>query len=289
MNSLAARVSAKPFFLNSSRGQRFCLLYPPLADVCKGVFLYAHPFGEEMNKSRRMAALQAREFAANGYAVLQIDLLGCGDSSGEFGDASWDAWKDDLSSARQWLEHEYAVPFYLWGLRLGGLLALDYAQSAHVDRMLLWQPVLSGNAYLTQLLRLRVANEMLADGKDKSSGGTQALRDALKAGETLEIAGYDITPQMAQAIDSLDASKIISTCPINWIEVVSAEGRAMTPASSRVATAWQQQGVELTTHTVACLQFWATQEISECPELLTQTTAILPSFSSRSQAVSHAI
>jgi len=33
-----------------------------------------------MNKSRRMAALQARVFAAMGFGVLQIDLFGCGDS-----------------------------------------------------------------------------------------------------------------------------------------------------------------------------------------------------------------
>jgi exosortase A-associated hydrolase 2 len=289
MNSVAARVGAKPFFLKSDSGQRFCLLYPPCGDFCKGAFLYVHPFGEEMNKSRRMAALQAREFAANGYAVLQMDLLGCGDSSGEFGDASWNAWKEDLALAQQWLIQEYAVPFYLWGLRLGGLLALDYAQNAHVDRLLLWQPILSGNAFMTQFLRLRVANEMLADGKEKSGGGTQALRDALKMGETLEIAGYDITSQMAEAIDTLDASKLIPTCPISWFEIVAAEGKAMTPASMRIVNAWQQQGVELTTHTVACLQFWATQEISECPELLTQTTAILPTLSSRTQAVSHAI
>jgi len=289
MSNVVARVSAKPFFLKTNSGQRFCLLYPPVGDTCKGAFLYVHPFGEEMNKSRRMAALQAREFAAHGYAVLQIDLLGCGDSSGEFGDARWIAWKDDLALAQQWLTREYAVPFYLWGLRVGGLLALDYAQNAQVDRLLLWQPVLSGNTFLTQLLRLRVANEMLGESKDKSGGGTQALRDALKAGETLEIAGYDITQQLAETIDTLDASKLIPPCPVSWFEVVSAEGRPMTPASTRVASAWQQHGVEFTTQTVACLQFWATQEISECPELLMQTTAILPTFLSQAQAVSHAI
>jgi exosortase A-associated hydrolase 2 len=295
MNAVAAQVSAKPFFLKSGDGQRFCLLYSPVGDACKGAFLYVHPFGEEMNKSRRMAALQAREFAANGYAVLQIDLLGCGDSSGEFGDASWNAWKDDLALAQQWLTQEFAAPVCLWGLRLGGLLALDYAQSAQVEHMLLWHPVLSGSTFLTQLLRLRVANAMLSDDKEKNGGGTQALRDALQSGETLEIAGYDITPHMAKAMDALDASKLTPTCPINWIEVVSAEGRAMTPASARVANSWQQHGVEMKTHTVACLQFWATQEISECPELLTQTTAILPALFSHPHPdaqhvqVSHAI
>jgi alpha/beta superfamily hydrolase len=41
---------------------------------------------EELNKSRHVAAAQARAFAAAGYSVLQIDLYGCGDSSGDFGE-----------------------------------------------------------------------------------------------------------------------------------------------------------------------------------------------------------
>jgi len=53
-----------------------------------GSVLYGHPFAEEMNKSRRMAGLQARALARAGYDVLQIDLRGCGGSSGDFGDAS---------------------------------------------------------------------------------------------------------------------------------------------------------------------------------------------------------
>jgi alpha/beta superfamily hydrolase len=40
-----------------------------------------------MNKARRMAALQARALAALGYGVLLLDLHGCGDSSGDFGDS----------------------------------------------------------------------------------------------------------------------------------------------------------------------------------------------------------
>lgn len=291
MNQTSSRVVPTPFFLNASMGKRFCLLYPPATDVCRGAFIYAHPFGDEMNKSRRMAALQAREFSANGYAVLQMDLHGCGDSSGDFGDARWDIWKDDLALAHQWLLTEFSAPVNLWGLRLGGLLALDYAKNAPhpIDHILLWQPVLSGTTYLTQLLRLRVANEMLSESKEKN-GGTQALRDALKAGETLEIAGYDITPQMAEAIDSLEATTLYSTSSTtHWFEVVSAEGKPMTPASSRVANEWQQHGVDLHTQTVACLPFWATQEISECPELISQTTSLLSTFSANLRAVSHAI
>ena len=39
-----------------------------------------------------MASLQAKAMAGAGYFVLQIDLYGCGDSAGDFGDALWERW-----------------------------------------------------------------------------------------------------------------------------------------------------------------------------------------------------
>ena len=77
------------FFLPATPGHRFCIYHRPAEGGAGGGIVYAHPFGEEMNKARRMAALQSRRLAAAGYAVLQIDLFGCGDSSGDFADARW--------------------------------------------------------------------------------------------------------------------------------------------------------------------------------------------------------
>ena len=282
---------AEPFFLKTDLGERFCLFYPPASGKCHGSFLYVHPFGDEMNKARRMVALQARRFAALGFGVLQMDLLGCGDSSGEFGEASWERWKVDLALGNKWLQERLDKPVSLWGLRLGALLAMDYARSSpyKIDGIILWQPVLSGASYLTQLLRLRIANEMLGDGKEKN-GGTQAMREALKAGETLEIAGYDIAPSLALAIDSLDATDLFTTtCPIHWFEVVSAADRPISPAGLRAVSACEKQGVDLRTHIVPCLPFWSTQEISECPALLSATSSIVADFSSISRMTSNEI
>ena len=49
------------FFLpGSAAGGRFCLLTHAVDPV--GTLIFVHPFAEEMNKSRRMAALQARKW-----------------------------------------------------------------------------------------------------------------------------------------------------------------------------------------------------------------------------------
>ena len=76
------------FFLaadNGRAGQRLCIHHPPRrGEPARGAVLHLHAFAEEMNKSRRMVALQARALAEAGFAVLQIDLHGCGDSGGDF-------------------------------------------------------------------------------------------------------------------------------------------------------------------------------------------------------------
>ncbi|MGO4381886.1 hydrolase 2, exosortase A system-associated [Pseudoduganella sp. RAF53_2] len=270
---------AHPFFLDGGAAARFCLYHAPHGP-CRGAFIYLHPFAEEMNKARRMAAQQARALAAQGYAILQIDLHGCGDSAGDFSEARWETWLADVARAERWLEQKLGdsllQPVGLWGLRLGALLALDYArQSPHMPAaMLLWQPVASGQAFLTQFLRLKVAAQMLTDGQQ--NGGTAALRALLDQGESLEIAGYTLSAELAKAIDSMDATRIMPPlCPIHWFEMVAEPGRPLPPAAARVLQTWQVNGADATGHAVPGPAFWASQEIAEAPALLQATTTAL--------------
>ena len=279
MTLFSPAAHAQPFFLKAAAGERYCLFHPALG-ACRGGMVYLHPFGEEMNKARRMAALQARALAARGIAVLQIDLHGCGDSSGDFADARWEQWLDDVALGMQWLAARLGRPVGLWGLRLGALLALDYARRQREQggpapaRLLLWQPVHNGSTFLTQFLRLRMANEMLAeDGAQKT--GTAALREQLRAGEALEVAGYELAPALADALDALDLAKLPPpSCPVHWFDVVAAEGRPLTPASAKLTAAWLAHGVALQAQAVVGLQFWGTQEISTCEALIEAGNAV---------------
>lgn len=260
---------AEPFFLETAAGARFCLYHPP-AGPCRGALLHVHPFAEEMNRARRMAALQARAFAARGIAVLLLDLHGCGDSAGDFGDASWNGWLDDLDAARAWLEQRSGQRAGLWGLRLGGLLALESARRASPARLLLWQPVTAGAAYLNGFLRLRLAADMLQGGE---AGGSAALLAQLEAGQGLEIAGYTLAPALAMGFAKLDARELAPPCPVDWFELVAAPGRPLPPAAIKVADAWQAP--MLRQQAVCGPQFWATPEVAEAPELITASCAAL--------------
>lgn len=279
MSVLSAVRPAEPFFLRVGDGQRFCLFHEPYPPArCRGTVLYVHPFGDEMNKSRRMAALQARALAAFGFGVLQIDLFACGDSSGDFGNARWDIWTEDLVSARKWLENRAGGPFSLWGLRLGALLALDFArrQENTIDWIILWQPVINGEIFLNQFLRLQLASEILIHSGQRKTMGTAELRQQLGRGHSLEIGGYEISPPLAQAIDGLRAAELSpGSGNVHWFEIVAEPDRPMPSGGAKVVEKWRQEGLQPHVHLVPGLFFWATQEIAECPELISATISAL--------------
>lgn len=276
MSEQAHGATFEPLFLPAGSGERFCIYHPPPAAARRGGIVYLHPFAEEMNKSRRMAAQQSRMLAARGFAVLQIDLFGCGDSSGDFGDASWEIWQHDVALAVQWLRQRVGGSVALWGLRLGALLALDSARLCDPapDRFVLWQPVISGESFITQFLRLRVATEMIAEGATQTS--TQDLRNELSAGGVLEIAGYDLTRKLTNSIDGLKLAELAPRdATVHWFEVVADTNGSLSPASRRVAESWIARGVEANIHAIAGEPFWNTIEITECPALLAETTRVV--------------
>jgi exosortase A-associated hydrolase 2 len=266
------------FFLPAEPGNRFCLYHPGVRNGAGRGIVYAHPFCEEMNKARRMAALQSRRLAAAGYAVLQIDLFGCGDSSGDFADARWGIWKQDLQFALGWLKSRVDGPLGLWGLRLGATLAADVARDPGlgIEQLLLWQPTSSGEQFLTQFLRLRLAAEMLAEGSAQT--GVRELRETLRRGMPLEIAGYDLHPRLAAEIDALSlADPAPAVKHVHCLEVTAAEEPKLSPASQRVLDAWRSKGLDVRAVAVRGEPFWSTIEVTECEALLAATQSSLSS------------
>lgn len=267
-------IHIEPFFLESPRGSLFCLYSTPTDTPPREAILYFHPFAEEMHKSRRMAALQARALAHAGYAVLQVDLTGCGDSAGDFGDATWDIWRNDASSAHAWLAAQVAGPITLWGLRLGASLAVDVAPAlTRISRLLLWQPVLNGEQFLTQFLRIKLASEML--GKSQAQIGTKEMRAQLEAGESIEVGGNRLSSAMARGLINLNLMGLSPACDVEWIEIGSNASNDIAPASQRIVDAWRSKQAPVRTQTVQGDPFWVTQEITECSALVEATLKVV--------------
>jgi exosortase A-associated hydrolase 2 len=266
-----------PFFFDADPGTRFCLYHGPNKNVpARGAILYVHPFAEEMNKTRRMAAIQARAFAAMGYAVLQMDLFGCGDSCGDFFSGRWDQWKRDLTVAAEWLAARTSgQPLHLWGVRLGGLLALDFATTRQVESVILWQPFINGRTCINQFLRLRLAAGMDDDDDPQAPRSTAALRAELAVRGRLEVAGYELDAAQVKGIDACDAASLkLPPCTVHWFASGAPASRKLAASAARLSERWAPLGVTLQVHPVDGVPFWGTSDIAECPALLAATGAV---------------
>jgi exosortase A-associated hydrolase 2 len=234
--------------------------------------LYVHPFAEEMNRARRMAALQARALAALGYGVLQIDLYGCGDSSGDFGDARWDLWKDDLAQRRRLAKRSASAAGHAVGTAPGRAARPRLCAQRLVIR---YRPCccgsrLSGPAFLTQFLRLRVASALLEEGAERC--GTSACAQALRAGECSRSPATTWRRTWPRHRCARSARSLMPACPVHWFEALkSADGacrparRASAPLGARAASCW-------TCTALPCPPFWTTPEITVGPEWLVATS-----------------
>jgi len=256
-------------------GQRFTSEWVPDDIAPLRSILILPPFGEEMNKSRRTIALAARLFASHGIAVHSFDPAGTGDSEGEFGDATWARWTTDVNVAMARVGQRFAAPVTLWAIRSGALLlpGLDRVP----DDVLLWQPVTSGDAFLTQLLRLKVAADAFAGVEGTT---TKQLRAQLASGETLEIAGYELNPALVlpMAVVNLQTWSHPPRATA-WVETGLDPVGGPSPASQRVAEAWSAHGAAVALKHVVGEQFWLTQEISEDVAIAAASVSGLESLS----------
>lgn len=274
----------EPFFFDARPGTRFSLYHAPNPQVApRGAILYVHPFAEELSRTRRMAALQSRAFAALGYAVLQIDLFGCGDSCGEFNAGRWQIWHDDLLLAANWLAERDSGPLTLWGVRLGGLLALDAAARLRPRSVLLWQPFMSGRACINEFLRMSPQLRNPAPGGPRS---TAALRAQLAVHGVIEVGGYEVAVPLVKAVDACDAAGLsLPPCTVHWFAQAGAapasgahpDAPADTAASraaasaARLAARWAPGGVTLHFHALDGRSDWAGRGELDIPSLRAAT------------------
>lgn len=258
-------------------GTRFCLFHAPAAGAARGGVLYLHPFAEELNNTRRLVARQARAMAAAGFAVLQIDLFGCGDSSGSFEDARWDDWLDDARLGCQWLAAQSSGPMWFWGLRTGALLAValaaEHRQAAYgaAPGLLLWQPVPHGQQALQQFLRLHAASQWLGAG----SAATESPAKRLEQGEAVDIAGYTLAPDLARGLQQahLAPPQTPGTRRLIWLETSTQAEPTLSLAAERQIGAWHTAGWAVEARAVAAPAFWQQIGTEDAPELIAATLA----------------
>jgi exosortase A-associated hydrolase 2 len=269
------KLVTKPVFLEGSRGRLFGLYFGPQY-APRGAMLYLPPFAEEMNRCRALAAAQARAFAEKGIGCLLLDPYGTGESDGDLEDASWTLWKADALQACDWLKTQTGVNVSLWGLRLGGLLAGELFEGSpdRFERLLLWQPLLSGKQYMTQYLRLRVAWLM---ERGLPAETTDGIRQALANGETIEVAGYPITSTLADGMDAARfpaQDRALGGKSIHWLENATTGAATLSVGAQQAVGKLEARGAQVSAMTFAGPPLWQLHERDDLSSLVSLTTPL---------------
>lgn len=260
----------EPFFLDTEAGRLFALFRAPVK--AKHCVLLVPPFAEEMNKSRRQFTEVCIKLIDRGFATLLIDLFGTGDSDGEFSNASWRLWKQNVISSLVWAEDRGVPVDTLIATRLGCSLAAEALSDTErtVRSTVFWQPVVSGRQYMTQFLRLRVASSMMeTDGNETVDG----LRVRLKDGESLEVAGYDLSGRLWADVESSDLLRHLDKRlgDLMIFEIGRPRDGGLSPAGMKIISAAEQRDVTVDGLRVEGEPFWSTTEIVTNP-LLSEST-----------------
>jgi hypothetical protein len=131
--------------------------------------------------------------------------------------------------------------------------------------------VVSGRQSLQQFLRLKVTSQILGEAADRT--GVQQLRRRLADRETLEIAGYMLSPELASGLDAAELTPLHRTTRVAWLEVAASEAAEFSPAARERIGAWRAAGHRVEAAAVPGEAFWQTQEIAECGGLVAATLA----------------
>jgi exosortase A-associated hydrolase 2 len=233
------------------------------------------PFAEEMNKARRMLALQSQFGAQHGISFFLPDVVGTGDSEGDFEACRWGHWEQDVLVIVQWIRAQGFTSVDLLALRSGIFLARRLLEEpiVKIGRVVLWNPVLSGKKMMGQLRRTR-----RFQSREAHSGASAIEAESYTVSTPIvELAGYRIHSELIAEIETLLLERL--TWPrgtnVHWLDVSLLDDDTVPSRTEAVLEKWRQSGVDAHYLRLIGRPFWLGPEIEIVPELLKVTTGLL--------------
>ena len=189
-------IGAQPIWFGEKERPAFGWLHLPPGGVSRGGVLVCPPIGRDYLQGHYALRLLAESLADAGFSVLRFDYDGTGNSAGDNLDPNRvESWLATVRHAVQLLREMGNVDLSAVGMRIGSLLATTVSASgAALDQLVLWDPCVSGRAFLREesaLYSLLTGDievtPLLSDGSLETSG---MIYDAATVSElrTLDVA-----------------------------------------------------------------------------------------------------
>ena len=198
--------------------------------------LMCNPFGEEAIRAHRFQRVLADRLARAGLDVLRFDYFGTGDSAGDDAEGDLSGWTADVLTAHDELVQRSASARTVWiAGRLGAAVAAS--ASAHAprapDRLIVWDPVFDGRAYLNELADLH-ARAL----DDAYAGASRSWRELpSRDGECL---GFTLGNTLLMQLGELDVDTL--STPRTWrCHIVHRD----TGGVPEIAARWKKSGLQV--------------------------------------------
>ena len=168
--------------------------------------MLCNPFGEEASRGHRTFRVLATQLERLGYSTLRFDYTGTGDSLGDSEDATIDGWLADIGEAAEHLRRTTGIAkISLVGLRFGATLAaLATARGVlRARHLVLWDPVVAGRAYLSEL-----GAQHEAYMRDEIGPTWTDRRGMRPDGSPMEALGAPISAALAAELAAIDLASV---------------------------------------------------------------------------------
>lgn len=186
------------FFFGPAGRQLFGYYHSPRGQG-GGATVICPSWGPEYQYSHRALRVTARRLAERGVHVLRFDYSGTGDSWGDGTDGGVERWKEDTAFAIDELKAMSGVPRAdLVGLRFGArIAAAASAARSDIRKLVLWEPVLDGQAWVRELSPERTGVLSTGTAPEPRSAPTAA---------PIEFAYRLVAPSLVTDFASIDPS-----------------------------------------------------------------------------------
>lgn len=224
-------MALNPFFFGESARQLFGMYDPARGGGRRGAVV-CHPWGQEYLKAHQAVRHLARLLARKGVHALRFDYYGCGDSAGDDTDGSVSQWRQDVGTALDELKDMANLRSVgLVGLRFGAVLAVACAAGRRdVERLVLWDPIFDGSAYVNELT------------------GSSAGQDAREA---MQVRGFPFTESVRRAMSRVSLEDFRHALPPTLI-VSTVEADSCAPLERTL----REAGVEAATAHCPAPRVW---------------------------------
>lgn len=194
----------QPFQFGIAHEPLYGVYHPPSSKSANSAaVLLCPPLGHEQQQTHWAYKQLANRLSKLGFAVLRFDYFGTGNASGSTSEGHIKRWQDDIYLAGETLrQRSGTTQLVTIGLRMGATLSALASARLQPDQLILWDPVLSGKEYLSELQRLHQIKLQRM----------RRINEFPPQRNPLDLMGYIFSSRLLEEMERLD----LTTSPLHY-------------------------------------------------------------------------